>query len=220
MRHHTASISKTYLPEQSLGEEIANSISHGLGALGGIAITPFLIISAIAHGASAITGAAIFGASIIILYLCSTLYHAFPVSRTKKLFQIFDHSAIYILIAGTYTPFALGILQGFWGWTMLVVMWLLAAAGIVFKSVAGTRKNVLSTILYVAMGWMGILMVKPLINGMEPEGLYWLFGGGVLYTVGVIFYLIKKLPYTHFIWHLFVLGGTACHVVTVMRFAN
>lgn len=206
--------------DQSPGEEIANSISHGLGAIGGIIIIPFLIINAIPYGAFAIVGSSLFGASIIIMYLSSTLYHAFPVSRTKKLFQIFDHSAIYVLIAGTYTPFALGILQGFWGWVMLTVMWTLAAAGIVFKSIAGTRKNILSTILYVAMGWMGMLMIKPLMANMEREGLYWLLAGGISYTVGVIFYLMKKVPYTHFIWHLFVLGGTACHVVTVMRFAN
>ncbi|MBX2970791.1 MAG: hemolysin III family protein [Cyclobacteriaceae bacterium] len=211
---------EVYKTDQSLGEEIANSISHGLGAVGGIVAIPFLIINAIPHGTGAIVGAAVFGASIIIMYLSSTLYHAFPVSRTKKLFQIFDHSAIYVLIAGTYTPFALGILQGFWGWVMLVGMWTFAAGGIVFKSIAGTRKNILSTILYVAMGWMGILMIKPLIANMEREGLYWLLAGGISYTVGVIFYLMKKLRYTHFIWHLFVLGGTACHVVTVMRFAN
>ncbi|MBX2944977.1 MAG: hemolysin III family protein [Cyclobacteriaceae bacterium] len=206
--------------DQSVGEEIANSISHGLGAFGGIVVTPFLIIHAIPFGAAAIVGASVFGAAIIIMYLSSTLYHAFPVSRTKKLFRIFDHSAIYVLIAGTYTPFALGILHGFWGWVMLAVMWTLAAAGIVFKSITGTRKNILSTILYVAMGWMGMLMIKPLMANMECEGLYWLLAGGISYTVGVIFYLMKKIPYTHFIWHLFVLGGTACHVVTVMRFAN
>jgi len=206
--------------DQSLGEEIANSISHGLGAVGGIVAIPFLIINAIPYGGAAIVGAAVFGASIIILYLSSTLYHAFPVSRTKKVFQIFDHSAIYVLIAGTYTPFTLGILSGFWGWVMLITMWTFAAAGIVFKSIAGTRKNVLSTILYVAMGWMGLLMIKPMMANMEHEGLYWLLGGGISYTVGVIFYLMKKLRYTHFIWHLFVLGGTACHVVAVMRFAN
>src|SRR5690606_14328994 len=138
---------------------------------------------------SAIVGAAVFGASIVIMYLSSTLYHAFPVGRVKRLFQIFDHSAIYVLIAGTYTPFALGILQGFWGWVLLVVMWTLAVAGIVFKSLAGTRKNILSTILYVAMGWMAVFMIKPLMANMEREGLYWLLAGGISYTVGVIFYL-------------------------------
>jgi hemolysin III len=209
-----------YKAEQTLGEEIANSISHGLGVVGGIAALPFLIINAIPYGTSAIVGAAVFGASIVIMYLSSTLYHAFPVGRVKRLFQIFDHSAIYVLIAGTYTPFALGILQGFWGWVLLVVMWTLAVAGIVFKSLAGTRKNILSTILYVAMGWMAVFMIKPLMANMEREGLYWLLAGGISYTVGVIFYLMKKLPYAHFIWHLFVLGGTVCHVVTVMRFAN
>ncbi len=209
-----------YHPSQTLGEEIANSISHGLGALGGLVAAPFIILSAIPNGALAITGASIFAATVIIMYLSSTLYHAFPVSRTKKVFQIFDHSGIYLLIAGTYTPFSLGILKGFWGTVMLAVMWALAIAGVVFKSVAGTGRNRLSTILYVGMGWMGILMIKPLMEKMPAEGLYWLFGGGLSYTLGVVFYLLKNVRYSHFIWHLFVLGGTGCHVIAVMKYAN
>jgi hemolysin III len=209
-----------FKPSQSLGEEIANSISHGIGALGGIILSPFLIHASIPYGAMAIVGASVFTASVIILYLSSTLYHAFPVSRTKKVFQIFDHSAIYLLIAGTYTPFLLGVLQGFWGWVMLGVIWTLAIAGVVFKSIAGTRKNVLSTFLYLGMGWMGVLLIKPLLANMETAGLYLLLGGGVSYSLGVIFYLMKKLKFAHFIWHLFVLGGTTCHVVAVMRYAN
>jgi hemolysin III len=155
-----------------------------------------------------------------MMYLSSTLYHAFPVSRTKKVFQIFDHSAIYLLIAGTYTPFALGVLKGFWGYMMFGVIWALAILGVVIKSIIGARKSLLSALLYVGMGWMGMIMIKPLMENMEREGLYWLLGGGLVYTTGVLFYLMKKLPYSHFIWHLFVLGGSACHVVAVMRYAN
>lgn len=206
--------------DQSLGEEIANSISHGLGFLGGIVVTPFLIIASLENGPAAIVGASVFGASIMILYLTSTLYHAFPVSRTKRVFQILDHSAIYLLIAGTYTPFSLGILYGAWGWTLFGLMWALAVFGIVVKSIAGARPSKLSTILYVAMGWMGVLAIKPLWNNMETWGLIWLLAGGLLYSAGVLFYSAKNLKFAHFIWHLFVLGGTACHVIAVMKYAN
>lgn len=206
--------------DQSLGEEIANSISHGLGFLGGIAITPFLILEAIPFGTAAVVGASIFAFTILVLYISSALYHAFPVSRTKGLFQLFDHSAIYLLIAGTYTPFTLGVLKGPWGWTMFGLMWSFALFGVVTKSIIGARKTKLSTLLYVAMGWMGLLAIKPLWNNMEKWGLIWLLAGGLLYTVGVLFYLAKKWKYMHFIWHLFVLGGTACHVVAVMKYAN
>lgn len=204
--------------DQSLGEEIANSISHGAGALGGIAVSPFLILEAIPFGTAAVVGSSIFAFTIIILYLSSTLYHAFPVSRTKKLFQIFDHSAIYLLIAGTYTPFTLGVLKGPWGWTMFGLMWSFALFGIVVKSIVGARNSKLSTFLYVAMGWMGLLAIKPLWDNMEGWGLLWLLAGGLFYSVGVLFYSLKN-KYMHFIWHLFVLAGTASHVVAVMKYA-
>jgi hemolysin III len=206
--------------DQSLGEEIANSISHGIGFLGGIAVTPFLILEAIPFGTAAVVGAAIFAFSILVLYISSALYHAFPVSRTKRVFQILDHSAIYLLIAGTYTPFTLGALKGPWGWTIFGLMWSFALIGIVVKSTIGTRAGKLSTVLYVAMGWMGLLAIKPLWENTEKWGLIWLLAGGLLYTFGVLFYIAKKWKYMHFIWHLFVLGGTACHVVAVMRYAN
>ncbi len=204
--------------DQSLGEEIANSISHGAGALGGIAVSPFLILEAIPFGTAAVVGSSIFAFTIIILYLSSTLYHSFPVSRTKKLFQIFDHSAIYLLIAGTYTPFTLGVLKGPWGWTMFGLMWSFALFGIVVKSIVGARNSKLSTFLYVAMGWMGLLAIKPLWDNMEGWGLLWLLAGGLFYSVGVLFYSLKN-KYMHFIWHLFVLAGTASHVVAVMKYA-
>jgi hemolysin III len=205
--------------DQTLGEEIANSISHGVGFLGAVAVTPILIIGAIPSGAAAIVGASIFGTTMMLLYLSSTLYHAFPQSRTKRVFKIFDHGAIFLLIAGTYTPFTLGILQGTWGWTLFGVVWALAILGVVLKSTAGAGSGKLSTALYLCMGWLAILAVKPLWLNMPAWGLFWLLAGGLMYSAGVIFFVAERLKYSHFIWHLFVLAGTACHVVAVYGYA-
>lgn len=202
--------------KQSLGEEIANSISHGLGVLAAIAITPFLIVKAIPLGAASVVGVSIFGATMILLYLSSTLYHAFPHSKTKHVFRIFDHSAIFLLIAGTYTPFTLGVLPGVWGWTLFGIIWALAAVGVVSKSVHNIGTGRLSIILYLAMGWMGVLAAKPLMDNLPAGGLIWLLGGGVMYSIGVIFFALDhRIKYSHFVWHLFVLSGTACHVIAV-----
>ena len=207
--------------DQSLGEEIANAISHGIGFLGAVAVTPMLIISAIPSGAAAIVGASIFGATMMVLYLASTLYHAFPQSRTKRVFRIFDHGAIFLLIAGTYTPFTLGLLRGGWGWTLFGIVWGLAIIGVVLKSVGGTGPGKLSTGLYLAMGWLAVVAAKPLWLNMPAWGLFWLLAGGVMYSAGVLFFVLDhRVRYSHFIWHIFVLAGTACHVVAVMRYAN
>lgn len=209
-----------YKRPQSLGEEIANSISHGIGFLAAVAITPILIIAAIPAGATAIVGASIFGASMIILYLSSALYHAFPHSRTKRVFQIFDHSAIFLLIAGTYTPFTLSVLQGAWGWTLFVIVWTLAILGVILKSVGGPGTNKLSVALYLGMGWMAVLAVQPLWSSLPAWGIFWLVAGGVMYTAGVIFFVYDhRIRYNHFVWHLFVLAGTVCHVVAILRYA-
>jgi hemolysin III len=205
---------------QSLGEEIANSISHGVGALGSIAVTPILIINAIDSGAAAIVGASIFGATMIILYLASALYHAFPQSRTKRVFNILDHAAIFLLIAGTYTPFTLGVLRGGWGWSLFGVVWALAIVGIVIKSVFGASSGKLSTALYLAMGWLAIIAAKPFWENIPTAGLTWLLAGGVMYSLGVVFFVAHKVRFSHFIWHLLVMGGTACHVVAAMKYAN
>jgi len=158
---------------------------------------------------------------MLVLYLASTLYHALPRGRAKNLFQIFDHMAIYLLIAGTYTPFTLGVLRGTWGWTLFGIVWGLALAGILLKAVAGARFMLLSTGLYVAMGWLGLVAIKPLWLGMSAAGLGWLLAGGFAYTLGVIFFLLDhKVRYSHFVWHLFVTGGTACHCVAVHGFAG
>ncbi|MEI9917520.1 MAG: hemolysin III family protein [Bacteroidota bacterium] len=205
---------------QSVGEEIANAISHGVGMLAAIAITPFLIIKAIPLGAGATTGAAIFGATMIILYGSSAIYHSLPHSRAKRIFQIFDHSAIFLLIAGTYTPFTLSVLQGAWGWTLFGVIWGLALLGVILKTIHTNGTSKLSIALYLAMGWLAVFAVKPLYNSMPAWGLFWILAGGVMYTAGVAFFAYDhRSRFNHFIWHLFVLAGTSCHVVAVINFA-
>jgi hemolysin III len=206
--------------EQTLGEEIANSISHGVGFVAAVAITPFMILKAMPLGAAAVTGVSIFGATMMVLYLASTLYHAFPESKTKRIFQIFDHSAIFLLIAGTYTPFTLSVLPGSWGWTLFAIIWTLAAAGVVLKSVRNVKTSKLSTALYVGMGWLAVLAIKPLYEFMPAWGLFWLFMGGIVYSAGVFFFAYDhRHRYNHFVWHLFVLGGTTCHVISVLVYA-
>jgi len=205
---------------QTVGEEIANAISHGVGVLGAIAITPFLIIRALPFGASAITGAAVFGASMIILYASSAIYHSLPPSKAKKIFQIFDHSAIFLLIAGTYTPFTLSVLQGAWGWTLFGLIWGLALLGVIMKTIYTNGTSKLSIALYLAMGWLAVFAVRPLYDSMPLDGLLWILAGGVMYTGGVIFFAYDhKVKYNHLIWHLFVLAGTTCHVVAVIAYA-
>ncbi len=204
--------------DQSLGEEIANSISHGIGFLGAVAVTPVLIVSAIPSGPAAIVGTSIFGATMTALYLVSCLYHAFPQNRAKRLFQIFDHGAIFLLIAGTYTPFTLSVLRGAWGWALFGVVWGLALLGVVLKSVGGPKSGRLSTGLYLAMGWLAIVAAKPLYTSLSIGGLFWLLAGGVMYSGGVFFFAMdNRIRYSHFIWHIFVLAGTACHVVSVLK---
>ncbi len=204
---------------QTLGEEIANSISHGVGFLAALAVTPIMIITAIPSGGAAIVGVSVFGATMMVLYLASTLYHAFPQSRTKRVFKIFDHGAIFLLIAGTYTPFTLGILYGPWGWTLFGIVWTLAILGVVLKSTAGASSSKLSTALYLAMGWLAVLAIKPLWLNMSGWGLFWLLAGGIMYSAGVFFFVKERIRYSHFIWHIFVLAGTACHVVAVLGYS-
>lgn len=204
---------------QSFGEEIANSVSHGTGFLAMLIGLPVLIGGAIQHGAAAIVGAAVFGTSALFLYFTSTLYHALTPSRAKRVLQILDHGAIYLLIAGTYTPFTLGVLRGPWGWTLFGLIWALAAIGIAIKSIGGVRRPRLSTALYLAMGWLGLIAAKPMWDAMPAWGLFWLAAGGIAYTVGVGFYAAERVRYAHSVWHLFVLAGTACHFVAVLRFA-
>ncbi len=217
---NTSKESQNWNRNQTFGEEIANSITHGVGVLAAIAVTPFLIVKAIPLGAAAITGVSIFGATMIVLYLASTLYHAFPHSKTKRVFRIFDHSAIFLLIAGTYTPFTLTVLPGVWGWTLLGIVWSLALVGVVLKSVRNVGTSKLSIALYLGMGWLAVLAAKPIYQSLPFWGLFWLLAGGVMYSVGVLFFAYDhRVRYSHFIWHLFVLAGTSCHVVSVLGYA-
>ena len=203
------------------GEHLANTLSHGIGLLLAIGALPLLVIDALRLDSGlAVAGAAIFGGTAIAMYLTSTLYHAFPQANRNGWLRRLDHSAIYLLIAGTYTPVLLGVLRGTAGWTMLAVIWTLAVAGVVFKLLAGARFRKVSVALYVAMGWAALALIQPLWTHMQPGGLAWLFAGGVAYTAGVAFYLMhERMRYSHFIWHLFVLAGTGCHLVMVLRYA-
>ena len=205
---------------QSLGEEIANSVSHGLGLLATVAAFPVLVVAAQPRGDPAgLGGASVFATTMVLLYLCSTLFHAFPRSRAKRVFQVLDHSAIYLLIAGTYTPFTLGVLRGDWGWAIFGVVWSLALAGIVFKALGGVRYTTLSTWLYLAMGWVVVVAAKTVWTLVPGWGLFWLIAGGVAYTAGALFFMAERIRYFHFVWHLFVVAGTACHFVAVLRYA-
>ena len=206
---------------QSRGEEIANSVSHGVGLLAALAATPVLVLSAVRHGGAArIAGASVFAAAMVLLYLTSTLYHALPRNRAKRVFQVLDHAAIFLMIAGTYTPISLGVLRGTWGWTLFGLVWSLAIAGVALTAGGGVRYPKLTTSLYLAMGWLILIAVKPLWLRMPSEGLFWLSAGGIAYTVGVVFYAAKRVRYSHFIWHLFVITGTSCHYIAVLRFAS
>ncbi len=206
--------------EQSGGEEIANAISHGVGFAMSLAATPILIVQALARENLLQTvGASVFAASIVLLYLASTLYHALPRSHAKRVFRVLEHSGIYVLIAGTYTPFTLGVLRGAWGWTLLGVIWSLALVGTVLKAVGGVRHPALSTGVYIAMGWLIVIAARPLWLRVPAAGVAWLVVGGLAYTIGVGFYAAKRVPFGHFVWHLFVLAGTTCHFFAVMWYA-
>ena len=205
---------------QSLGEEIANSVSHGVGLLAALLAIPMLLAGAVRHGSAAgIVGASVFAATVVLLYLTSTLYHALPRSHAKRVFRVLDHGAIFLLIAGTYTPFTLGVLRGVWGWTLLGLVWGLAAIGLVLKTVGGIRHPILSTCLYLGMGWLVLIAVRPLWLHVPLAGLVWLLAGGLAYTAGVAFFAVERLPYGHFVWHLFVLAGTACHFIAVLWYS-
>src|SRR5688500_15537030 len=212
---------KTARP-QTLGEEIANAVTHGAGLLASIAALPVLILAALnRQDVWQIVGGAVFGATLVMLYLASTIYHALPVSRAKRVLRVIDHSAIYLLIAGTYTPFTLGALRGPWGWTLLGTIWALALLGIAAKLTLGFRFPRLSTVLYIAMGWLVVIALQPLATRVSPAGLAWLVAGGLCYTGGVVFYATDtRIRYGHALWHLFVIAGSLCHFVAVLSHAG
>ncbi|MFA5699790.1 MAG: hemolysin III family protein [Desulfuromonas sp.] len=206
---------------QSRSEELANSISHGI-ALGAMLVgTPFLILNAVRQGeVGYIIGAAVFCATAILLYLSSTLYHALKPGKAKRVFRTIEHSAIFLLIAGTYTPFTLGVLGGAWGWTLFGLVWGLALVGVVLKAFKWLSNPIFSTSIYLLMGWLMIIAVKPLLARVPTPGLLWLLAGGLAYTVGVAFYATdSRLKFGHLIWHFFVMAGTACHYFAVLWYA-
>ncbi|MED4604282.1 hemolysin III family protein [Paenibacillus validus] len=200
----------------ALKQERANAISHGIGAVLSVAALVLLVVRSSLYGTPwHIVSFAIFGVSLILLYVCSTLLHSARKERWINLFEIMDHAAIYVLIAGTYTPFLLVTIRSPLGWSLFGVVWGLALAGIIFKLFFVKRFNVLSTIFYIAMGWMIILAFRPLVQQLPEPGVMWLVIGGILYTFGTVFYLWRKIPYHHAIWHTFVLLGSVSHFISV-----
>jgi hemolysin III len=206
---------------QTPGEEIANSVSHGFALIAAIAAVPFLMLATSRGGnAAGIVGASVFATTMVLLYGASMLYHALPHPRAKAIFRRLDHGAIYLLIAGTYTPFTLGALAGPWGWTLFGIIWGLAAAGIVLKAFDRIPHPVVSTGLYLAMGWLALVALGPLAERVAAPGLAWLAAGGIAYTVGVVFFVLdSRWRYAHFVWHLFVVAGTTCHFFAVLGYA-
>jgi hemolysin III len=207
--------------KQSPGEELANSISHGIGFVAALIGTPILLIAAFQHGgAGFFLGTIVFTSTMVLLYLGSTLYHAWPPTRGKSVLQVVDHSAIFLLIAGTYTPIALGPLHGPWGFAILAAIWALAIFGVILKTARGTsRHRKLSLCLYLGMGWLGVVALRPVLQLVPQLTLAWLVTGGIAYTLGVVFFVNEHRSYNHFIWHLFVLTGTGCHFAAVLTCA-
>ncbi len=206
--------------EQSIhiGEEIANSITHGVGVLLSIAGLAVLVTLAALHGSAwHIVACSVYGATLVLLYLSSTLYHAIQAPRAKRVFRVFDHSAIYLLIAGTYTPFLIVTLRGKLGWTLFGLQWGLAIAGIVFKSLTLEGYEIASTVVYALMGWMGIVGLRSIYASLSMGGVVWILAGGLSYTIGILFFAINR-RYCHAIWHLFVLAGSVCHFYAVLRY--
>lgn len=198
-------------------EEIANSVTHGIGvALSIVGLILLVFYSTLMGDVWRIVSFCIYGTCLILLYTASTLYHSFQSEKLKHYFRIMDHAAIYLLIAGTYTPVTLVSLRGGWGWSLFGVIWGLAIAGVLFKLFFVNKFNVLSTIIYLLMGWLVIIAIVPLVKAVAPAGLYWLIAGGLTYSAGTIFYLWEKLPFNHAIWHLFVLGGSICHFFAML----
>jgi hemolysin III len=201
------------------GEEIANAIIHGIGSVFGIAALVILVVLASRKGdAWRIVSFSVYGVTLILLYLASTLYHGLRHPGAKRIFRILDHSSIFLLIAGTYTPFLLVPLRGGWGWSLFGVIWALAVAGIVFKAIFINRLKKLSVLVYILMGWLIVVALKPMLAKIPPHALGWLLAGGLCYTGGVIFYSMKSVRFSHAVWHLCVLAGSMCHFFAILLY--
>ncbi len=200
-------------------EELANAATHGLGAALSVAALCFMVVQASFGGdVYRIVSVSVFGASMVLLYVFSTLYHSFQAPRVKNVFRRLDHCCIYLLIAGTYTPFTLISIRGGWGWSLFGVVWGLAFCGIVFKTFFLGRFKVVSVLVYLGMGWLAVFALGPIVSALPGAGLFWLVAGGLMYTLGVLFYIWRGLRYHHAVWHLFVLGGTTCHFLSVFLY--
>jgi len=205
---------------QTPGEEIANSISHGLALLLAIVGTPVLIVMTARGGTAWNTvGVSVFAASLLLLYLASTLYHALTHDRAKRVFRVLDHGAIFLLIAGTYTPFTLGVMRGPWGWTLFGLIWALAAFGIAMKAIYGARFLWVSIALYLIMGWLVVIATPYVLQRIPLSGLIWIVAGGLAYTGGVGFFAAHRVRYSHTAWHLFVIAGSVCHFFAVLWYS-
>ncbi len=200
------------------GEEIAHAVSHGAGALLAIAGLAVLMVAAAVRGEGAwqVVPCAIYGAAMVLMFTTSTLYHSFTNPRVKRVFRVLDHEMIFLMIAGSYTPFLLITLRGALGWTLFGIVWGIAAAGLVFQGFFTGRFRGASTALYVLMGWIIVFALRPLLEGMSAEGIRWLVAGGLCYTLGAGVYLFKRVPYHHAVWHLMVLAGGACHYFAIL----
>ena len=204
------------------GEELANTLSHGVGFLLAVLVAlPLLVNTAWRqHDPWQLIGGTVFGLTLALLYGTSTIYHLVPPGPAKRFCRLLDHAAIYLLIAGTYTPFALGALRGPWGWSLLVVVWTLAVMGVALKLKVGFRYPRLSTAIYLLMGWLVLIVIRPLIAQIGFSGFGWVLAGGLCYTVGVVFFVWERLRYSHSYWHGFVLAGSVCHLVAVLGYAG
>lgn len=206
---------------QSLGEEIANSVSHGVALLAAVGAVPFLMASARNRSAASFTGVIVFAATMVLLYLTSTIYHALPDGRAKRVFLKLDYGAIYLFIAGSYTPFALGALGGAGGWTLFGGVWLLAAIGMALKAFDRLTHPWHSTGLYLFMGWLVLVAAVPLVRNLSWPSLLWLVAGGLAYTSGIVFFVLdSRIRYSHAVWHGFVVAGTGCHTFAVLSYAS
>lgn len=205
--------------DYTLGEEIANSITHGIGVGLSVAALTMLVIYGLRSGdAWRLASAIVFGIALVMEYTASTLYHSFPQPKVKHVFKILDHAGIYMLIAGSYTPFTLVTIRESGGWWWFVIVWGLAVAGIATEAFWTYRPRWLSAAVYLAMGWLVVLAIRPIVANLDPAGVSLLVAGGLAYTLGTVFYVLKRIPYFHAIWHLFVLGGSICHFLAVILF--